>query len=224
MTFTTPKIEINDTRPLKDEKHHPVGFSYSEGRMLIAYLKGEPSDFAVYRLNDDNITFKLLRVSGQNVPTGNVTYADIPDEDGWLYFQPTETGRGPRACVFNNTHEMQVGAPKGKPNWSDHPDINPKWVDGLIYRYRPRATPKAVFDFLETLGTDSMGSATIDGYTVRFAGFTSQCWSSLHQDKDVEAPILSEWQAADPLVNCIASGWTRGDTPFTDTIFYGVFK
>ena len=82
--------------------------------------------------------------------------------------------------------------------------------------------------FLHTLSTDDVGVEEIGGFTVRFEGFTDQCWEDAEEKgktiDGLEREMIADWQGRHPGLELVDSGWTYGDEYWTDTTFYAIFR
>jgi hypothetical protein len=88
--------------------------------------------------------------------------------------------------------------------------------------------PDEVYDFLNELTPSDVGCEPVGSFIVCFEGFTGECWADAKAKgksvADLTHDILDEWDYKGRGKNLIQSGWTAGDEPGSDTVFYGIYR
>lgn len=103
-----------------------------------------------------------------------------------------------------------------------------KFIDIINESQEVQNAVNKIADFLHTLATDEVGVEEIDGYTVRFEGFSDMCWESAEEQgktiEGLEQEMIKDWQGRHPGMKLVASGWIGEGEYWTDSMFYAVFR
>lgn len=85
-----------------------------------------------------------------------------------------------------------------------------------------------IWDFIDSLNPDDVGTDTIDGNVIHYEGYTNDCWDDAEacklSIKELENETLSEWEKKEGM-KATEFGWKYGEPMFGDeTVFYAIFS